>query len=442
MNKRLIALLVASALVGLALTTPVVCAQTARPARPYRSLFGSDSSSRPSLHNLNLTVSFNGAFDNGMASPDSASGATPAKFQDLYSATAALVYVLRGKRVGVELSSTGNLPYNPRSAGNWRDMVSYASGAAISVSGDSTSFRTNGGYTYTPYYSLSLAAAGAPGPSIQPFDYSAERNPNEQTSAGATLTQHFGKRTSASAGYLFNRSWFATDGRSSHSQDALLSIDRQLFRSFSVRGSYAYREGFFDTAGTPSTSRSQDVDVGLVYTSLSTRGSATSIIVLVGSSFAREQPAQPAKWRGSARVSRTFGQRWTAGAAFSRSLQFNSVLQQPVWADVANADLAGRFGRRVNLSMSASYSNGQRASLPGSSFDIYSGAARLQIGLASFAAIDAQYTYYRYSFPAGYQLPASLPSRMDRQRAQVGVSFWVPFVRAGRASEPRSRANQ
>lgn len=425
-------------LVGLSLVPQTVCAQTSRPARPYRSLFGSDGSSRQSLHDLDVTVSFSGAFDNGLASPTATAGTSSAKFQDLYSTHAALAYSRHGRRVGVEMTGSGNLPYDPRVKNDWRHTLSYGTGAAVSTTGDTTSTRTYGSYNYSPYYSMALDTAAVPGASAQPFDYATDRNPNEQTSAGASVTHRFGRRTSASVAYRFSKSWFANDGQSSLSQDAQMSADRQLSRDFSVRGSYAYREGSFETAGTPTTTRSQDVDVGIGYTRVSPRGQATSIIFTVGSSIVRDQSAQPARWRGSALVSRTFGARWTASAGVSRTLQFNGVLQQPVWADVANASVAGRFGRRVDLSMAATYSNGQRASQPGRSFNIYSGSARLQIGLASFAAIDAQYTYYRYDFPIGYQLPASVPFRLDRQRVQLGASFWLPVVRAGRAPEPRS----
>jgi hypothetical protein len=78
----------------------------------------------------------------------------------------------------------------------------------------------------------------------------------------------------------------------------------------------------------------------------------------------------------------------------------------------------------------------------GQRFNMYSGSARLQVALATFVALTADYIYYRYDFPAGYDLPAGMPSRMDRQRVQVGASFWLPVVRAGRAREPRPADSQ
>ncbi len=66
----------------------------------------------------------------------------------------------------------------------------------------------------------------------------------------------------------------------------------------------------------------------------------------------------------------------------------------------------------------------------------------MQVALAAFVAIDAQYIYYRYDFPAGYNLPAGMPPRMNRQRLQLGASFWLPLVRAGAGREPSSSVNQ
>jgi hypothetical protein len=133
---------------------------------------------------------------------------------------------------------------------------------------------------------------------------------------------------------------------------------------------------------------------------------------------------------------------WIAGAGFSRTLQFNGALLQPVVANVANADVSGRFGRRVNLSFAATYSNGQRSAQVGRDFYIYSGSAGVQIGLASFAAINVQYIYYRYDFPPGYQLPEGVLARMNRQRLQIGASFWLPIARAGRAGASAASGNQ
>ncbi len=421
-----------SLVVGLMLMAQSVCAQTSGPAQPYRSLFGSTDTNRPSLHALDLTVSFNGAADNGLASPSSANNPPQPSFQQLYSAGSQLNYALHGRQIAADVGGSGNLPYYPGS----RDQLStlgYGANAVLSFKSGATSATTYGSYAYSPYYSMALDPAVAPGPSAQPFDYASERNPNEQTSAGASLTHRFGRRTSALLAYGFNNLSFVTGDRSGSSLNARISTDRPLSRSLTLRGSYAYRQGVFATAATPSTNRSHDLDLGLGYSRSLPRGQAVSMDLSVGTSIVSDGLAGRPIWRGSAQASRTLGGGWTARAGFSRTVQFESVVQQPIVADVANADLSGRFGRKVTLSLDGTYSSGQDVAQRSERFNIYSSSARVQIGLTSFAAINAQYIYYRYDFPPRYQLPGGVPVRMNRQRLQIGASFWLPLVRAGSA---------
>ena len=94
------------------------------------------------------------------------------------------------------------------------------------------------------------------------------------------------------------------------------------------------------------------------------------------------------------------------------------------------------------LSFGVGYYSGEDVAGRNDRFHTYSGTARLQWALASFAAVTADYIYYRYEYPSGYNLPSGMPNRTDRQRVQAGVAFWVPIVRAGRAREPRVAAGQ
>jgi hypothetical protein len=434
----------------------LVCAQTEHPApaRPYRTLFGSTDASRPSLHALDLTLSINGAADNGLAPPASVEESPQSGFQQLYSAVALLNYVMRGRRFSADAGGSASLP---RYTG-FNDLLStlgYSGNAGLDFTSGATSARAYGSYVYSPYYfaaldpgttptpSAALDPGTTPTPSAPPFDYASARSPYDQTTAGASFTRRLGRRTSATLGYSYNSMWFENDSQSNHSQDARISADRRLSRRFRLRGSYAYRNGEYVTAATQSTDTSQDIDLALGYNRALPRGEAVTIDLSLGSSIIGDALAQQRSlWRGSASASGPIGAGWTVGGGVSRTLQFNSVVQQPVVADVANADVSGVVGRRVTLTFAATYSNGE-GQVPGSQrFHIYSGSARAQFGLASFAAIDVQYIYYYYDFPPGYQLPEGVPVQMNRQRVQIGASFWLPLVRAGRAGDTRSSASQ
>ena len=416
--------------------------QTGRPARPFRSLFGSTGTSRPSLHALDLTVSLNGATDNGLAAPAPEGSFQQSGFQQLYSAAALLSYTMSGRRFSVDARGSANVPRYTGSP-DQLSTLGYSGNAALSFTSGATSARAFGSYTYSPYYYVeALGPTAALGPSPPPFDYASERSPNDQTAAGASFTRRFGRRTSASLTYDFNGTWFENDDRSNRSQDVRISADRQLSRRLTVRGSYAYRNGEYVTAATPTTNTAHDIDLGVGYNRTLPRGQAATIDLSLGSSNVNDGLTRRLIWRGSALASRTLSGGWSVGAGISRTLQFDNVVQQPVVADVANADVSGRFGRRVTLSFAGTYSNGQGQAEGSQRFSIYSGSARAQFGLASFAAIDVQYTYYHYDFPPGYQLPEGVPVRMNRQRLQIGASFWLPLVRAGGAGTSPSSVIQ
>jgi hypothetical protein len=432
---------------GMMLMAHPVCAQTQRPApaRPYRSLFGSTDASRPSLHALDLTLSINGAADNGLAPPASAENPTPQLgFQQLYSAVAQLNYVMRGRRFSGDAGGSATVPRYTGSA-DQLSTLGYGGNAGLNFTSVVTSARAYGSYVYSPYYAPGLDAATAPAPSAPLFDYASARSPYDQTMTGASLTRRLGRRTSATLGYSYNNMWFENGDQSNQSQDARISADRQMSRSLTVRGSYAYREAQYVTAGAPTanTTTSHDIDLGFGYNRTLPRRQAASLDLSLGSSIVSDAFVQQrALWRGSARASGPVGAGWTIGGSISRSLQFNSVVLQPVVADVANVDVSGVFRRRVTVTFAGAYSNGQGQTQGTQRFKIYSGSTRVQFGLASYAAINVQYINYYYDFPPGYQLPEGVPVRTNRQRVQIGASFWLPIARAGRAGDSRSPASQ
>jgi len=349
---------------GMTLMAQPLCAQTqtgGRPARPFRTLFGSTDPSRPNRHALDLTVSFSGATDNGLTPPSVSESPAASNFQQLYSASAQLAYVMRASGFSANAGGSANLPYYPNAADHL-NTLGYGANAGLTFTSGTTSATASGSYIYSPYYAAALDPANAPAPSAQPFDYASARSPNDQTRAGASLTRRLSRRTSASLGYDFSRMWFENGVRSNRSQDARLSADRQMSRTLRLRGSYAYREGHYTAAvigALPLANSSHDVDLGLGYARAMPRGQGVSLDLAFGRSFASDSIIGRPIWRGSANITRIFDGGWTAGGGISRALRFDSVIQQPIVADIANANVSGRFGQRVTLSLSGTYSNGE-----------------------------------------------------------------------------------
>jgi len=431
--------------VGILLMAEPVCAQTAEAARPYRALFGGDASNQRSLHQLDMTVSLNGGADNGLVAPDPVTpldspATAPNEFSELYSAGVQLSYAMRGSRVGIGASGFTTYPYYsslPDAA-----ELSYGTGANITFGSGPTTMSAFGGFAYSPYYSPALSPGAGPAWPGGYLDNSSALSPNETASGGASFTRQFGRQTSMTAGYSLAGVVFVDEDRSNSNQSARLSANRRMSKSLTLNGGYVYSAADYPSSATTATSRAHGFDVGFGYNRGSSRGRGSTVGVTVGGTIVDQQEGQSQGWRGSLSFSQAFGANWSAGASYSRSLQYQNVLQEPVWADVVSATAGGRYGRRVNLAFAAAYSSGRQLVLSSPRFDIYSGSARLQVAVAESVAITADYIYYRYNYPASYDLPAGVLQQLDRQRVQIGASFWLPLLRAGRARAPRPVANQ
>jgi hypothetical protein len=430
--------------VGLVLVAAPVCAQGTRPARPYRSLFGGNDSARRSLHSLDLRVTLNGAVDDGLTTPAPATPPTAAatQYEQFYNAGLELSYARRGRRVEAKASGVTNLPYYSIFPDTWD--LAYGADGSIGIASRATSLNLFGRYFYSPFYSLALEPGNGVGPRPPggSFDYASALNPNGQTTAGASLTRRVGRRTSLAFAYDIDSMSFADEDRWSRNQSARVSVDHSLSRAVAVTGGYLFRDTDFETGGTPTSSQSHDVDLGLGFSRRTLRDRTGTLRVGVGASTVDIGGGWYPGWRGSVGVSQDFGAGWMIAADYRRSLDVYGGLQEPVWADVASVSTAGRFGPRVNVNAAATYSIGQPIAEGGPNYDIYSVNAQAQVAVAAFAAITVDYIYYRYNFPAGYDLPAGMPPNMDRHRVQVGVRFWLPLVRAGRASEPIASQSQ
>jgi hypothetical protein len=432
--------------VGLGLTAQPVGAQSEPPPRPYRGLFGGDDPTQRRLHELDLTLFLDGAADNGLVAPAVIDPLAPPtelrEFEALYAVGAELVYTRRGRRVLVDARGSTTAPYYSLFSDEAIEL-SYGAGANLTYTFGSTELSGFGSYLFSPFYSMAFDATSGPGPSAPVFDFASARNPNELVSAGGAWTRHFSRRSSLSVAYSADSTLFTEEARSGRGQGVRVSQVFQVSRSTGLFGGYGYHRARY-AQPTPTTTPTStaatswhDIDVGFGYVHRSASRRAAGLTASLGVSIVNDGLRQYPGWRATVHGARTFGVNWTVGADYSRTLEAYGGLQQPVWVDLVGATVASRFGRRVDLSCGAGYSSGENVSLRGRAYNTYSGTARVQVALSALAAITADYIYYRYDYPAGFDLPAGMPHLLDRQRVQFGARFWLPLVRGGRASEPR-----
>jgi len=434
--------------VSLLLIAGPVCAQTGPPEqmpKPYRTLFGGDDVRLPSLHALDLTLTLDSGLDDGMyglnARPVDGSAPVSTGFQEIYAGTAELAYTRRGRQFRSELRGLASLPYyslfpdEPLTA-------AYGGRGSVSFLSTRTSVNAFGNYLHSPYYAGALDPSTGPGIGNGYFGRMSALNPNNEATAGAGLTYKIGRRTSTILGYSYYSTDFTEEVRWNRSQGVDASLERQLSRGVAITGAYWYRTGDYTTGDIVTDADSHDVSVAFAYTRRGPRGKTSLFRAKVGYSIVDDTGRHYEGWPWSVHVDHAVGTRWSLAADYSRSLQYYSTVQRPLWSDMVTIAATGYVNARVKLGFDGNYWTGQRVFDVGREYDTYWTTARIQVALVQWAAITAGYSYYRYDYPPGYILPAGMPHELNRQRVQLGASFWLPLARGGRGGAGRIPDNQ
>jgi hypothetical protein len=129
--------------------------------------------------------------------------------------------------------------------------------------------------------------------------------------------------------------------------------------------------------------------------------------------------------QGSIAADYQFRRTWRASASYQRGAEYVAVLTVPVFADSARADLSGLIGRRVDVSLSAAYADGESALLSRGQLESYTGTARARFALTRTFALYTEYFYYFYDL-RGSQLAPELPRTYEQHGIRAGFMLWVP----------------
>ena len=200
---------------------------------------------------------------------------------------------------------------------------------------------------------------------------------------------------------------------------------------------YTYREGQYSTL---SRLREHDLDIGVGYSRplSATRRMALAFslgprLVDTGAtgSILPDAYTSPQAYglAGNMSFDYQLSRTWKARGAYDRGFSFIEGLQGPAYTDGGSASVAGLLNRRTELSMSASISKGELASLGAGSFTTYMGNVRLRRAVGRVVATYVEYLYYYYDFGASIQLPTGVPPTLTRNSVRAGVSLWAPLRR-------------
>lgn len=214
---------------------------------------------------------------------------------------------------------------------------------------------------------------------------------------------------------------------------------RQLTRYFGLRLGYEFEDSTgrptFAAPGTPAANaaiRLHNVDTGLDYRRPLSFSRRTTVGLLTGFAFNTQLGRRFATVTGIGTLEHQLGRSWTATANVRRGMRVLQALGAPTLENTVGAQVNGLITSRLHLLLSADYAAGQfnpAADAPDTSYRTSSTTARLRFALARFAAVYAEYGYYRSTLGSGVPFPADFDSSVNRRSGRVGLTTSVPIVR-------------
>ena len=425
--------------------TGLASAQGVAPPRTPQGLFGGIRPDANATKRLDLTLSLVEGYDDDVPKALQ-STVDPTSLQSGGLSTivnAGAGFAWRGERVEVGANAASALRHYAE-LGETRS-VGHSAGLGMSarLPGRAT-LLMNQAAAYSPTYLYSLFPTGA---SIEPGDaatttpdYSVSDFESYSYTTTMTLRHDLTRRNSVSAAGEFaytDRLRETALWSDISSYNLRGEYSQGLGRNASVTAEYRYRSGKFGYGGDGITTE-MGVSVGVNYTRPLSATRRASVRFNLGSSgtdlpeSATNKVGFERQYRavGDVGVDYQFGRTWQARANLRRGMEYLADLPVPVFADGVGAAVDGLISRRVDVSASAGYSNGESAlSRDSLRFDTYTGNLRVRYALSRTFAMYGEYLYYYYDFRGSAQLLAGIPPGLERNGVRAGLTLWVPALR-------------
>jgi hypothetical protein len=419
-------------------------AQTARPERPYRGLFGGGVGDAAQL--LTLSVSLGtGVGDSvlggdGQLNEQVLSDANPSQAKYFGSTSASLAYSVTTRRYSFGASAATSGRYRPGSSDEY--YGAYSGGSQFSMGlWRGSSLSTGLSVNYQPYFVLDIVppldGAGSPEPVITDPEFAASADDYIGYGGNVALSQQVSRRGALAFSYGYRRSEFSDGAGDVSSMMASAVYTRNLSRGLALRLGYRYWESAL-VNGDQAPTRAQTVDAGLAFSRALSLSRRTKLSFSTGSAAVSDGSATRYSLTGSAELTRELGRTWSTALAYDRRVQFVDALRRAILSDSAALSLSGLITRRLQSSSSASTSFAQAGSSQGSAFQTYRLGSGLSCALTRMLALNVNYSYYRYGFDQQADIPSGLRRKAGSQSLSASLSFWAPlFYRARRADAAR-----
>jgi hypothetical protein len=432
---------VAVVCVGLGTSLPAA-AQTPRPERPYRGLFGSGVADVGS--SLVLSVSLGGGYDTNVIAETRGGTLTRANdwntdFSSAQaSSTASLSYRLNTSRfvIGATAGTSGR--YYPsvidrvlrRDNAQLRVSARLAEGLTVSASG------TYAPYDLTRFFLSELdPSLDAPAPELE-FVSSPEHYIAYQGNASwrRPLTQR--TRFDALYGYRGREASTAVDQFKSHRGGA--GLTHTLGRGLEVRGGYRYAIAYYGASREPL--HNHIIDAGINFNRRLSFSRQTTLSFGTGTSATSRPIGDNTVTRffasGHVDLNHEIGRTWHAAVAYRRGAQFVDTWPEPVFSDALTASLSGLLGRRLQAGINTRVSTGRGGlSEDAARFTAVYTTASVALAITRNLAWTTAYTYYRHQFPDGVVLAPGFTDYLDRHSVRGSLNVWLPLFQTIRRGD-------
>ena len=419
-----------------------------------RPLFGGDVRSSARRPLVDFTVSLSGARDDDLAA-DQGATASPAQGQigGLYQDfDGSMSFAVPHRHVTVAAHATTTLRRYPV----LDDFVasSYSAGFALAANwGARTTIQTSLDTNHVSNFAFdtfSRRTGADQRPLLSPEAKDASVDWTSRSSgATASLTRTVGRRSSlvVSSGLRYSERPIVGEHDKAYTVGA--SVGRSVGPHMALRVGYAYRRGLQVLARDTREASSHDGQIVVEREWRHSPSRRTVASLSSGLSLLQEDAALPAggaappddaaaqgpgtgraglvRVVGLAALDHQMSRGWTLRTTYRRGAGLRDA---KVFSNTATLEMLGGIGRRIDVTMSAGYSDGEIGiEAVDNRFGTSFGSARIRLALSRYVAAYGQFYRYRYDFGRSATLPAGSPTELNRSGVRAGITLWAPLHR-------------
>ncbi len=430
----------------MSISTPVH-AQSQRPERPFRGLFGSGSGEW--AQSLVVNGSIGGGWDSSIAAdidpqsttrqldPAQTPGALRGAGFNLFSGS--IAYSFSGDRFEFATSTATSGRYyrslsSPLQASHSARLgLGYRAGRSTQLTfGETVSYQPFGSLDVFPQIqtesqqSTNLIVALAPS-----FDLRALGGDYFSSTSDFGVGRQLSQRTTISGSYSLRSTQFGAHDDRFTSHRASGGVAQTLTQHLTLRLGYGYTTSNF-AADSPHY-QSHQLDSGVSYNRALSISRRTTVSFDTGGAAVADGQSIRVDVIGGAQIVHEMGRSWTLSSILSRSVGFVETLNQPLFSNAVNLSLSGLPSRIVQVNVRAGASNGSLGIARGvNGLLSYYGSTGVGLAFSRYASLQTTYNYYNSALDGDIYRMLGFPATLGRHSFAVSVAVWAPIIQKGR----------